>query len=305
MQSRLHADIAYLSSPALEGRLTGTPGNDSAAAFIARRYHDLGLSGPFTGKSCGRDECGSGFFQFFRVSPFTTHSIDVAIDDKSQNVGAIVPGTDSLLRTEYIVVGAHYDHLGRSTTFANDVNEYHFIHPGADDNASGTAAVLELARRFVAHPTRRSILLVNFSAEELGLIGSQVFVDDLPVARDSIVAMVNLDMVGRLRDDKLLFFSGEDRGRFPVLVDSVEHLAPVLTFSHRWLSGSREVSDQASFARLHIPVLGLFTDYHPDYHRPGDIVERINFAGLEKIVDFSARFVRAVADGRDRPAPRN
>src|SRR5947209_199782 len=305
VQSRLHADIAYLSSQALEGRLTGTPGNDSAAAFIARRYHELALTGIFNGKSCGKNACGNSFFQFFRVSPFMAHSIDVSIDDKSQNVGVVVPGTDSLLRGEYVVVGAHYDHLGRSTTFANDINEYHFIHPGADDNASGTAAVLELARRFAAQPAHRSILFVNFSAEELGLIGSQVFVDNLPVARDSIIAMVNLDMVGRLRDDKLLFFNGEDHGRFPVLVDSVERLAPALPFHHRWLNGSREVSDQASFAKLHIPVLGLFTDYHSDYHRPGDIVDRINFAGLEKIVDFSERFVRAVADGRDRPAPRD
>ena len=219
VQTRLYADIAYLSSQKLAGRLTGTPGNDSAATFIAHRYADLAMIGAFSGASCGSDKCENSFFQFFRVSPMMARSVDVPIDDKAQNVGALILGTDSTVRDEYVVVGAHYDHLGRSTTLSRAVSIYHFVHPGADDNASGTAAVLELARRFVAHPPRRSILFVNFSAEELGLIGSQVFVGHLPVRRDSIVAMVNLDMVGRLRDDNLLFFSGQDHDRFPALVD--------------------------------------------------------------------------------------
>jgi hypothetical protein len=305
VQSRLYDDIAYLSSQALAGRLTGTPGNDTAAAFIARRYHNLALIGAFNGTSCVTDTCQHSFFQFFRVSPFMAHSIDVTINDKSQNVGALVLGTDSLVRGEYVLVGAHYDHLGRSTTYSLDAGEFHVVHPGADDNGSGTAAVLELARRFAQHPARRPILFLNFSGEELGLVGSQFFVDNLPVAGDSIATMVNLDMVGRLRDDKLLLFSGAEHGRIGALVDSVEQLPPVLPFHHQWLDGSREVSDQASFARVHVPVLGLFTDYHSDYHRPSDIVQRINFPGLEKVVEFTERFVRAVADGRDRPARRD
>jgi hypothetical protein len=305
VQSRLHDDIAYLASPALMGRLTGTPGNDSAAAFIARRYHDLALIGAFNGKSCGRDRCENSVYQYFRLTPGSVSEVDWPIDDKTQNVAAVVPGTDSALRSEFIVIGAHFDHIGRSTVYARDGNSYRFVHPGADDNASGTAAVLELARRFAEHPARRSILLANFSAEELGLVGSQVFVENIPVPRDSIVAMVNLDMVGRLRDDMLIFFSGEDHDRFPALVDSIEHVSPILVFRHQWQSGRREVSDQATFAHLHVPVLGLFTDYHADYHRSSDIIERINFPGLEKVVDFTERFVRAVADGRDRPSPRD
>lgn len=305
IQSRLHEDIAYLSSEALAGRLTGTPGNDTAAAFIARRYHDLALIGAFNGKSCGRDKCDNSLYQYFRLTPASMSEVDWPIDDRSQNVAALVPGTDAELRQEFVVIGAHYDHLGRSTVYARDGSDYRFSHPGADDNASGTAAVLELARRFAEKPARRSILLVNFSAEELGLIGSQVFIENLPVPPDSIVTMVNLDMVGRLRDDNLIFFSGGDRDRFPSLVDSVERLTPVLHFQHRWQSAGREVSDQASFAHVHIPVLGLFTDYHADYHRSSDTVQRINFPGLEKIVEFTERFVRAVADGRDRPARRD
>ena len=305
VQSRLRSDIAYLSSQKLAGRLAGTSGNDSAAAFIARRYASLAMIGAFNGKSCGSDTCENSLFQYFRISSLMSRSLDVTIDHRSQKVGALLLGTDSLLRNEFVVLGAHFDHLGRSATYSADASGGHFIRPGADDNASGTAAVLELARRFAERPARRSILFVNFSAEELGLIGSRVFVDNPPVVRDSIVTMVNLDMVGRLRGDKLVFFSGEDHKRFRLLVDSVEHLPPPLVFHHTWLSASRAVSDHASFAAAHIPVLGLFTDYHGDYHRHSDTVERISFDGLEKIVDFTERFVRAVADARGRPIPRN
>lgn len=292
----MRVDLAYLASPALAGRLTGTPGNDSAAAFIARRYSELGMLGAFTGTSCGKEKCENSFFQFFRLSPFTTGRLDVAIGSKTQNVGALVIGTDSLLRHEYVIVGAHYDHLGRSSVYARDSGMFRTVHLGADDNASGTAAVLELARRFAERPARRSVLFANFSAEELGLVGSATFVENSPIPRSALVGMVNLDMVGRLRDNRVILFGGEDDGRFKTIVDSVEQIAPPMQFRFHWQPGSRSISDQASFAAVHIPVLGLFTDYHSDYHRSGDIVDRINFEGLEKIVDFTERFVRAIAD---------
>jgi hypothetical protein len=298
VQSRMHADIAYLAGPELAGRLSGTPGNDSAAAFIARRYSELGIPAAFKTGDC---KCDPSFLQFFTLGRFATANLDVVIRDKTQNVGAVVGGTDSLLRGEYVVIGAHYDHLGRSTTYARDMSTFRQVHPGADDNASGTAAVMELARRFAEKPARRSVIFVNFSGEELGLIGSQAFVEHTPVMRDSIVTMVNLDMVGRLRDNRLILFSGEDHGRFPIVVDSVERFPPAMTFHLRWEPGTQPLSDQASFADFHIPVLGLFTDYHADYHRASDVVGRINFQGLETVVDFTERFVRAIADGNDRP----
>jgi hypothetical protein len=297
-QTRLHDDLAYLASPALTGRLSGTPGNDSAAAFIARRYAELGVTGVFKGGSC---ECEPSFFQLFRLAPFSTANLDIAIQNRTRNVGAVVNGTDSVLRHEYVVVGAHYDHLGRSNTYSRDIGLFAGIHPGADDNASGTAAVLELARRFADKPARRSVIFANFSAEELGLVGSYAFLEHSPVPQSAIITMVNLDMVGRLRENRMILFSGEDDDRFHAVVDSVEHIPPAIEFRLRWLSATRALSDHASFAYAHIPVLGLFTDYHEDYHRRGDIVDRINFQGLETIVDFTERFVRAIADGNDRP----
>ena len=225
--------------------------------------------------------------------------LDVSIRSVTQNVAAIVPGTDPELRHEYVVVGAHYDHIGASNTYARDQSPFAMIHLGADDNASGSVAVLELARRFSQHPARRSVVFVNFSAEELGLLGSQVFVENSPIPMRDVITMVNLDMVGRLRGNSLILYS--NAGRFRRVVDSVERIPPAIDFRVSWKSATEENSDQISFAEAHIPIFGAFTDFHADYHRSGDIVSRINFAGLEKIVDLTERVIRAVADGTTRP----
>ena len=307
VQTRMHEDLSYLAGPALRGRLSGTAGNDSAAAFIARRYSDLGLRGAFGDSSCGQEHCGSSYFQFFHLSQPDVQGLDILVGDLTQNVGAIVEGSDSTLKGEFVIVGAHYDHIGRSNIYALDRVRFGIgrMHLGADDNGSGTVAVLELARRFAERPARRSVLFANFSAEELGLIGSKRFVAVSPVAIDSIAAMINLDMVGRLRDDKLVLFDARGSKRFHVIVDSVDHAAPDLHLHLAWRPSYRGPSDQVTFDERRIPVLGLFTDYHPDYHTAEDVVDRINFSGLEKVVDFAERLVRAVADGRDRPASRD
>ncbi|HST06807.1 MAG TPA: M28 family peptidase [Gemmatimonadaceae bacterium] len=299
VEARMEEDLVYLASPELAGRLTGTPGNDSAAAFIERRYSQLGLKAGFSGASCGTNSCGAGFVQVFRIGAFQREDVDVPISDRTQNVAAIVTGTDTALNHEYIVVGAHYDHIGRSNALARGFSNPGVIHPGADDNASGTTAILELARRFADRPARRSVLIVSFSAEELGLIGSEMFLRNIPVPLDSIVTMVNLDMVGRLRDNRMILFAAKDHTRFGFVADSVNRLSPALELRFSWRSGTEELSDHATFARAHVPVLGLFTDYHPDYHASGDVASRINYHGLERVVDFTERFVRAIADSND------
>jgi hypothetical protein len=211
--ARIRADIVYLASDALEGRGTGTPGNDSAAAYLAREYARLGLTLIVRSATCpemraGVRECVVGrasFLQHFTAHSAAAHA-GLQADQPAQNVVAMLPGTDAALRGEFIVIGAHYDHLGRSPLDAMDPEAKDAIRHGADDNASGTAAVLELARRFHAHPARRPILFVNFSAEELGDLGSEYFVEHSPVPLDSIDAMLNFDMVGRLRNDKLIVY---------------------------------------------------------------------------------------------------
>ena len=297
-QSPMQIDLTYLASPALAGRRAGTPGNDSAAVYIAKRYWELGLGGAFNDSSCGRPApCKGSFFQLFGYPsdyPSTSKRL-------SQNVAAIVPGTDSTLTAEYVVVGAHYDHLGRSNDHALDPWQFPMMHLGADDNGSGTVGVLELARRLAIHPARRSIIFANFSAEEMGLVGSKVFVENSPVRREAIIAMLNLDMIGRLRGKHLILYRGGDNERFDRVVDSVERLPPALDFDLDRVPTSRANSDEISFERAGIPVLGFFTDFHADYHRAGDVVARINFPGLETVVDLSERVIRAIADGNERP----
>ena len=284
--SAIRRDIAYLASDRLEGRLAGTPGNDSAAAYLARRYRALGLVAvvpgylqPFNALSAADAHAG-------RTAPRPT-----------ENVVALLPGRDPVLRDQYVVVGAHFDHLGRSATFAQDTGSA--IRNGADDNASGTAAVLELARILAANPPRRSIIFVNFSAEELGVLGSAWFVDHLPVPITSIVAMINFDMVGRLRNDRLIVYGTATATELKSLVDSVNAAAP----APLQIAGGGDgygPSDQTSFYAKDIPVLHFFTDLHEDYHRATDDVEKINAAGEARVVNLALRVTRAIAD---RPSP--
>lgn len=290
------ADIQYLASERLEGRGTGTPGNDSAAAYIARRFASLGLR-----------RLDSSFEQHFVARPLAAHN-ESPRSLPTQNVVALLPGTDPQLRGELVVVGAHFDHLGRSTEGALDPNRKDAVRRGADDNASGTAAVLELARLFAAAPPKRSLLFVTFSGEELGLLGSEYFVTHSPLPLDSAVAMVNFDMVGRLRDDKLIVYGVATAAELPALVDSA-NLAPN---AHRpgspWNTPLRVTalgdgfgpSDHSSFYARGIPVLHFFTDLHEDYHSAGDVPSKINAAGEAHVVDVAERVIRAIADRPSR-----
>jgi hypothetical protein len=198
-----------------------------------------------------------------------------------------------------VVLGAHFDHLGRDSTFATDVRAGHAIRNGADDNASGTAAVMELARLLAARPTRRSVLFVAFSGEELGLLGSRWFVDHAPVPVDSMVAMLNFDMVGRLTNDKLLVYGTATAAELPALLDSANAAGPKLAV--KGIGDGLGPSDHSSFYAKDRPVLHFFTDQHPDYHAATDDAERINAPGTARVVDLAERVARALGD---RPAPR-
>ncbi len=282
---RIRTDIAYLASDRLEGRRAGTPGNDSAAAYIARRYRALGLAAMTP----------TSYFQPFVARPAASAHAGHPEALPTQNVVAMLAGTDPALRNQYVVIGAHFDHLGRSTEGALDPQAGDAIRNGADDNASGTAAVMELARIFRAAPTRRSLLFINFSAEEEGLLGSAWFVEHSPIALDSIDAMVNFDMVGRLRNRRLIVYGVATGKEFPGMLDTAN--AGRLDI-HGQVDGFGP-SDQSSFYAKDIPVLHFFTDLHEDYHRATDDVDKINAGGEATVVDIAERVIRDVAD---RPA---
>jgi len=215
----------------------------------------------------------------------------------TQNVVAVIPGTDPALRGQVVVLGAHYDHLGRDRFFATDPKAEDAIRNGADDNASGTAAVLELARRFAARPARRTVMVVAFSGEELGLLGSQWFVEHSPVPVDSMAAMLNFDMVGRLTNDKLLVYGTATATELPALLDSASAAGPRLQV--KGIGDGFGPSDHSSFYTKNVPVLHFFTDQHADYHAATDDAARINVPGTARVVDLADAVARSLAD---RPA---
>ena len=239
------------------------------------------------------ERCANRYLQPFVARSVAAAHAGLPSELPTQNVAALIPGTDPALRGQFLVLGAHFDHLGRSPFGAQDPEKAPEIHNGADDNASGTVAVMELARLLKARPVRRSIVLVNFSGEELGLLGSQYFVDHAPFALDSVQAMLNFDMVGRLKDDKLLVYGVATASELPGIVNAA-NAAPSFRLSA--IGDGFGPSDHSSFYGMSVSVLHFFTDVHDDYHRVTDDADKINLAGMARVVAMAERIIRDLAD---------
>ena len=236
---------------------------------------------------------------------FTLPGVRVAVQvslvrerGRTANVVGILPGRDARLREEAVVIGAHYDHLGRGGEGSLAPDAVGTVHPGADDNASGVAAVLGLARAFAeAGGAPRTLVFVVFSGEEMGLLGSAHYVRRPAHPLDRTVLMLNLDMVGRLRE-RTLYVGGVDSAAG--LRELVQAQAGGLTLSLR--GDPFGPSDHTSFYAAGRPVLFLFTGAHADYHRPGDTWDKIDAAGLAEVTGFAARVIDAVATIAPPPA---
>lgn len=219
-------------------------------------------------------------------------------DVEVKNVVAVLPG-EGPHAEETIVIGAHYDHLGNGGegSLAPGVRE---IHNGADDNGSGTAALLEVARRLAARPQKlpRRIVFIAFTGEERGLIGSARYVRDPLVPLDKTIAMLNMDMVGRLDDDKLIIYG---TGTAELLEQTVDRLNEQYGFKITKQPGGFGPSDQSSFYAKQIPVLHFFTGTHSDYHRPSDDSEKINLAGMRRVAEMVADTAVALAESDKLP----
>jgi hypothetical protein len=285
---RLLDDVHYLASDSLAGRWLGSPGADSAAAYLARRFEAVGLR-----------TAGGDWFQPFTVAPDAPAAAHAPLGGASgRNVIGVLEGRDPALRREVVVVGAHYDHLGTSGFDVLDPDSAHQIHNGADDNASGAAALVGIAASLASHPPARTVVFVAFSGEEEGLLGSAYYVQHPSYPVEQTTAMINLDMVGRLRNDRLLIFGTETAAEFSPLIDSLNEAA---RFEIHRRGDGYGPSDQTSFYAAGVPVLFLFTDLHEDYHRSTDDWEKINPEGLARVVRFAARLVENLGNRPTRP----
>jgi len=240
------------------------------------------------------------------------------------NIVGILEGTDATLKNEAIIIGAHYDHLGRGGSGSLAANSKD-IHYGADDNASGVSAMLELARQFSKEKkNKRTIIFIAFGGEEEGLLGSKFYVNNPAFPINKTVAMINLDMVGRLKDEKLTIGGIGTASEWKSLMEN-KNLQQINALSLVKLTNVPESkesitntkfnppfqlslnedgfgpSDHSSFYGKQIPVLFFFTGTHTDYHKPTDTAEKINYQGLSKITNYVSEIVKAVDDNPLRP----
>ncbi len=276
-------DIRYLSDDRLGGRMTGSAGADTAAAYLARRFEAVGLQ-PAAG----------GWFQSFTVAkeaPVAQHAHVGGL--RAKNVIGLLPGRDPVLRNETVIVGAHYDHLGLGGFGSLDDDSTGVVHNGADDNASGTAMLIRIAERLSREPPARTVLFIGFSGEELGLLGSAHYVKQPIYPLGGTIAMINLDMVGRLRDNRLIVYGIRTAKEFPALIDSLNWHSG---FDLKSQGDGYGPSDQSSFYAAGTPVLHVFTDLHEDYHRTTDDWEKINAEGFERVTNFTLGVVTALAN---------
>jgi Zn-dependent M28 family amino/carboxypeptidase len=219
-----------------------------------------------------------------------------------RNVLAAYPGTDPALKDQWIVVGAHYDHLGLGDASSLAPSQIGQPHHGADDNASGTAGVMELARLASSNRPRwgRSVLFMAFAGEEIGLLGSSYFANHPTVRLENIDAMLNMDMIGRLKDDNRIFIGGI--GTSPSLKADLEEANKAAGLSLEFSDSGYGASDHTSFNAKKIPVLFFFSGLHTDYHKPSDTADKINAAGAAKVLTLVYLTVDKLAGETDKLA---
>lgn len=280
MASRISKTVKTLASDKLEGRECGTESERKAAAFIAKEFKKLGLSA----------KGDSGYFQPYSFVPHgaiqkhergdsTTLGMQLVKEKHTQNVIGFVDNGAPFT----IIIGAHYDHLGwgdENSLFTGG----RAIHNGADDNASGVACMLELAKQLSnpQGPRNNNYLFIAFSGEEKGLYGSNYFTKHPTVDLSKVNYMLNMDMVGRLNAERSLAINGV--GTSPVWKDALIKCEP--EFKQVLSESGVGPSDHTSFYLSDLPVLHFFTGQHEDYHKPSDDFEKINVAGLTDITHF-------------------
>lgn len=296
--SRLHHDLNFLDS----GIPTSIISVDAASSI-------LGLSGVAGAEAKAREPLSAFVVKDVTIE-FKTDV--VKINGRSANVVAVLPGNDPQLASEYVIIGAHYDHLGFGGPESLAANPEGQIHHGADDNASGTSGLLEIARVLASErgKIKRSLMFIAFSGEELGLLGSGAYTKNPIIPLSSTVAMLNMDMIGRLRSGSL-FVGGV--GTSPMWKPLIEKLNGAIRSTGdaagngpRFQLGFGEdgfgPSDHQSFYVRDVPVLFFFTGTHDDYHKPSDTADKINAEGLKQVAELVREIAVSVANEPQRIA---
>ena len=286
---QLKTDVAYLAADELQGRETGTKGEQLAADYLAQRFATLGLSPKGTQE----------YFQKFSYKPSSNPHEQTKVDapgDESMPQGTNVVGYKDNGADKTVVIGAHFDHLGWGGEGSLYRDSIPSIHNGADDNASGVALLLYLAERVKDEPNAQSnYLFIGFSGEEKGLLGSNYFAKNPTIDLASINLMINMDMVGRLNEENTLAVHGVGTSpRFKQMLFANNDFGLNIA-EHESGVGP---SDHTSFYLMDLPVLHFFTGQHEDYHKPSDDADKINYKGLETI----GKYIYALISDLDNDA---
>lgn len=261
---QIHVDVVYLSSDDLEGRETAARGEKLAAEYISSRMEAIGLE-------------PKGNSKYYQSFDFASNPHEKSVKDKK---GTNVIGFLNRNADKTIIIGAHYDHLGFGATGSLAAND-HSIHNGADDNASGISSLLWLAEQLSTQKKLGvNVLFIAFSGEELGLIGSKAYCENPVIPMEKVLAMINMDMVGRLKAEKSFAISGTGTAKeWNQLLEKVKPEGFSFTLSESGVGPS----DHTSFYLKSIPVLHFFTGVHTDYHKPSDDSPLVNYEGIYQI----------------------
>ncbi|HSG70441.1 MAG TPA: M20/M25/M40 family metallo-hydrolase [Planctomycetaceae bacterium] len=262
--------ITYLSSDVLEGREAGSAGSKAAAAYLAEKFNEYQL-----------EPAGE------------KHRYEQHFGQDYRNLLGFLPGTDENLKQEVIVIGAHYDHVGYGYS-GNGLGPVGQIHNGADDNASGVSAMLEIAQALHDSklPLRRSVLFACWDGEEIGLLGSRHWTANPTLEFSRVKFYINLDMVGRLRNNRLEVYGSRTGTGLRRLFANLNQEGLEADFNWDIIPDS----DHYSFVQREVPFLMPFTGKHPDYHRPSDDANTLNYTGVEKVTRHWLRILVELAN---------
>jgi hypothetical protein len=269
----------YLCSQENEGRMSGKAGNKTCAVYVEQQFTAAGLN---------------VMRQKFPISRANPGPKNENGDDFSENIIAWIDGNDPALKNEIMVVGAHMDHIGYGPQWSSARGQGLKIHPGADDNASGTTALIEIARAHAKckSQVKRTTIFMAFSGEEMGLVGSRYYCNN-PVfpkngpSMSKHIFMLNMDMIGYLNKGRLMADWGDAEKVTPDLKGIMNDLSGKYTFARSITSSGSGGSDHASFAAKNVPVCILHTGQHPQYHTPQDTVDRINMPGMTQVTKYA------------------